>query len=125
MTCNWDQVCPELLPHPPFIDVYKNCVSFGERISAVMPEIVKLPQRVDRDGAKCMYDHLSGVRGFPVCVDGRDVVSGGTLAAQVLLAMAREWNNGGIFFELKVSDALRAEFECLGLDHDFRSEGLI
>lgn len=90
-----------------------------------MSEIVKLPQRVDRDGAQFLYERLSSVRGLPVCIDGSEVVSGGTLVAQVLLAMAREWNSAGRIFELKASDALLVEFECLGLDHDFKSEGLI
>ncbi|SDX32628.1 STAS domain-containing protein [Roseicitreum antarcticum] len=90
-----------------------------------MTETVKLQQRIDHVGAQEFYENLKNFRGLPVSIDGTEVVSGGTLLAQILLAMAREWNAGSSLFELKASAALHAEFECLGLDSDFRTEGLI
>lgn len=82
---------------------------------------VNLPDRLDFDAAQNLTARLAELRGVPVLVDGKAVICGGALGAQVLLAASREWARAGDVWEMTVSTALREDLHRLGILSEFSS----
>lgn len=77
------------------------------------PAILTLPDRLDFNAARDLHARLAELRGTPVSIDGKAVVFGGALAAQVLLAAAQEWSAAGDVLLLTASAALRDDLQRL------------
>ena len=77
------------------------------------PATVTMPERMDFNAARDLHARLVDLRGGPVSVDGKAVVFGGALAAQILLAAALEWSAAGDALLLTVSPTLRDDLQRL------------
>ncbi|WP_103257938.1 STAS domain-containing protein [Tabrizicola aquatica] len=87
-----------------------------------MSEILHLPERLDFDAARTLHGQLLALRGHPVSIDGSAVRTGGALAAQVLLAAARDWRAAGQPFAFAPSVALQDDLERLGVLSEIAQE---
>ena len=87
-----------------------------------MSEILHLPERLDFDAARTLHGQLLALRGRPVIIDGSAVRTGGTLAAQILLAAARDWRAAGQPFTFAPSVALQDDLERLGVMSEIAQE---
>jgi anti-anti-sigma regulatory factor len=77
------------------------------------PTTVALPERIDFTAARDLYARLAELKGTGVEIDGRAVVFGGALGAQVLLAASNEWIAAGDALRLTVSAAFRNDLQRL------------
>jgi anti-anti-sigma regulatory factor len=77
------------------------------------PATVTLPERMDFNAARDLHARLVELRGSPVRVDGKAVVFGGALAAQILLAAALDWSAADDALLLTVSPTLRDDLQRL------------
>lgn len=80
---------------------------------AAMPTAVALPARMDFTAARELHARLHELKGSAVAIDGKAVVFGGALAAQVLLSAALDWSGAGETFVLTISPALRDDLQRL------------
>ena len=87
-----------------------------------MSEILHLPERLDFDAAREFYGQLLALRGRPISIDGSAVRAGGTLAAQILLAAARDWRAVGLPFTFAASVALQDDLDRLGVLSEIAQE---
>ena len=85
----------------------------GPDLGATAPATLKLPERLDFNAARDLHARLIELRGTPVSVDGKSVIFGGALAAQVLLAAAQEWSAAGDAMILTISPNLRDDLQRL------------
>jgi anti-anti-sigma regulatory factor len=75
--------------------------------------LITLPERVDFTAARDLHARFAELRGAPVTVDGKAVVFGGALGAQVLLTAALDWAAAGDALHLTVSSTLRDDLQRL------------
>lgn len=87
-----------------------------------MSDILHLPEKLDFDAARALHAELLALRGRPISIDGTSVRSGGTLAAQILLAAARDWRATDLPFTLAPSVALQDDLERLGILSEIAQE---
>lgn len=87
-----------------------------------MSEILQLPERLDFDAARDLYGRLLALRGRPISIDGSAVRTGGTPAAQILLAAARDWRAAGLPFTFAPSVALQDVLDRLGVLSEIAQE---
>lgn len=81
-----------------------------------MPRQFRLPDRIDRSGARKVMQALLVARGDDMALDGAAVRSIGTPGVQVLIAAARQWAADGCRLTLDpVSDDLAQALDRLGL----------
>lgn len=85
----------------------------GPGRNSTEPATLALPDRLDFNAARDLHARLAELRGTPVSIDGKAVVFGGALAAQVLLAAAQEWSAAGDALLLTASAALRDDLQRL------------
>lgn len=74
---------------------------------------VTLPERMDFAAARDLHARLVELRGSPITVDGKAVVFGGALAAQVLLSASLDWAATGDALRLTISTAFRDDLQRL------------
>ena len=87
-----------------------------------MSEILHLPERLDFDAARELHGQLLALRGRPISIDGSAVRVGGTLAAQILLAAARDWRAADLPFTFAASVALQDDLDRLGVLSEIAQE---
>lgn len=85
-----------------------------------MTDALVLPERLDRDAARDLHAELLCRRGLDLEIDGALVRTAGALAAQVLVAAARDWAAEGKTLTLAVSVPMREDLARLGLLSEFR-----
>ncbi|HSF64611.1 MAG TPA: STAS domain-containing protein [Paracoccaceae bacterium] len=84
-----------------------------------MPRHYRLPDRIDRSGARRVMQAILGAQGHDLALDAADVRMIGTPGVQVLLAAARQWSMDGRCLTVDpVSDDLAAVLGRLGLSVD-------
>lgn len=89
-----------------------------------MPRQFRLPDRIDRSGARKVAMALMGARGDDLELDGAGVRMIGTPGVQVLLAAGRQWALDGRALTFgALSDELAVALERLGLSSDSVASG--
>ena len=84
-----------------------------------MTDALVLPERLDRDAARDLHAEFLGRRGHDLEIDGTLVRMAGALAAQVLVAAARDWAGEGRTLTLTASLPMREDLARLGLLSEF------
>jgi anti-anti-sigma regulatory factor len=80
-----------------------------------MSQYLQLQERLDFDAARDLHASLLALRGADLTIDGSAVRVGGALAAQILLAAARDWSLAGKSLILSASTSLQDDLSRLGL----------
>lgn len=80
-----------------------------------MNRLVALPERLDHDAARDLHAELAIHRGFNLVIDGSSVRVVGALAAQVLVAAARDWGVQNTTLSVATSIAMKSDLERLGV----------
>lgn len=80
---------------------------------------LQLSARLDHAAARDLHGELLDLRGATVSVDGTGVAFCGALAAQILVAAARETLAAGGSFGLRASAALVEDLSRLGVLNEF------
>lgn len=83
--------------------------------SEIGPAPINLVDRIDFAAARSLHSALVGRRGKPVRIEGGTVTFAGALAAQVLLAAARDWKQAGVPFSLVVSPEMKGDLSRMGV----------
>lgn len=89
-----------------------------------MPRHYRLPDRIDRNGARMVMQAILGAQGDDLALDGAAVRMIGTPGVQVLLSAARQWAQDGRRLTLDpVSQDLAQALDRLGLSVDHITAG--